>query len=268
MTRDSTTIYAGFISGVTTSAMFNPYDRALYLSVKNNSPFLSKQNWTHPWQGYAQAAAHRTLSNSVYFMTQDSAREKLFSGLEGTPKNLAVGLVAGSVYGVMLNPLTLVKYHSWNLHGEARYWQALKDILQKSGPAHLRKGALVTVLRDATFGVTYELMRCFSEEPGFAVNAFAAGVATVVSGPFNYARLMKFATPPDQKPPGIWQSMSGLAREGYDLGLSKGLRHWQSRMRIGWGTARVAVGMATGQLLFDAAKKLLQARTTVLEPQS
>jgi hypothetical protein len=45
----------GLIGGITQAGMFNPWDRALYLSVKHSRPFLSLSNFSRPYQGFWQA---------------------------------------------------------------------------------------------------------------------------------------------------------------------------------------------------------------------
>lgn len=42
-------------------------------------------------------------------------------------------------------------------------------------------------------------------------------------------------------------------------GTAAMLSYLQQRLRVGWGTARVAVGMALGQLIFDETRQLLAA---------
>lgn len=49
----------GVFSGFVQASMFNPWDRALYLSVKNNRKFLDKQNFVNPFAGVFQTLAQR-----------------------------------------------------------------------------------------------------------------------------------------------------------------------------------------------------------------
>ncbi|EWM23565.1 hypothetical protein Naga_101424g1 [Nannochloropsis gaditana] len=47
----------GLIGGVTQAGLFNPWDRALYLSVKYSRPFLSVANFQRPYQGFWQVGS-------------------------------------------------------------------------------------------------------------------------------------------------------------------------------------------------------------------
>jgi hypothetical protein len=46
----SSNVLAGTGVGVLQSVLFNPWDRALYLSVKEKRPFLLRANFAHPYQ--------------------------------------------------------------------------------------------------------------------------------------------------------------------------------------------------------------------------
>ncbi len=44
-------LVAGTTVGALQAVLFNPWDRALYLSVKEKRPFLHRANFTQPFQG-------------------------------------------------------------------------------------------------------------------------------------------------------------------------------------------------------------------------
>ena len=97
-------------------------------------------------------------------------------------------------------------------------------------------------------------IRLFVDSP-FACNVIAGGVATIFSGPLNFARNMKYATPPGVSDPSVWACMVRL-NNGFQGRSSwvEGASYLQQRLRIGWGTARVSVGMGFGQWCFDSVK--------------
>jgi len=89
---------------------------------------------------------------------------------------------------------------------------------------------------------------------GFVVDAIAAVLATIASGPMNYARNMIYSTPPGTAPKTSVQHLVILYKEVLNEGsLWCQGRVLQQRLRIGWGTARVAVGMAAGSHLYGTA---------------
>ena len=44
---------------------------ALYLSVRDRRPFLHRQNWVDPYQGFLQTIVHRAVSGGLYFPLGD-----------------------------------------------------------------------------------------------------------------------------------------------------------------------------------------------------
>ena len=106
------------------------------------------------------------------------------------------------------------------------------------------------------FGVTYEWIRTkyhdrFSGST-LGVNVLAGAFATVVSGPLNYARNMQYAAPMSSSSPSTLAAVDKLFRTAWKQPTwPAAAGYLQHRLRIGWGSARVAVGMAVGQALFD-----------------
>ena len=71
-------VASGLIAGIANSGFFNPWDRALYLSVKHNRPFLSMQNFKSPYQGFSQALVQRSFLGSIYYIAQGELNSYLF----------------------------------------------------------------------------------------------------------------------------------------------------------------------------------------------
>ena len=287
---------AGLFSGSVQAAALNPWDRALYLCVINHRPFLTWDNFRSPYQGFLQSAVQRTISSGLYFVLQahvqvmvqdlthkDPTKEKARGNLLAPT---LVGMIAGMMNGMILNQLASVKYHAWNQRENLSFWEAAAQMYKNGGVGVFFKGAHVTGLRDMIFGCVYEVGRVWalpplknitgfraktpeqraqtSISPKFLANMFAAFLATVASGPFNYARSIKYSTPANEQAPSMRQVLGALWREtGEQKGFWARYTYAQQRLRIGWGTARVGVGMALGQELFDWAKKQMEIKADV-----
>ena len=95
----------------------------------------------------------------------------------------------------------------------------------------------------------------------FVSSLLAGALGTIVSSPFNYVRNIKYGWPASETPPGASRILSDLLVECRDKaragGWMQGAAHLQDRLRIGWGTARVAVGMAVGYELYELCKAQL-----------
>jgi hypothetical protein len=64
---DYSSFICGIGAGVIQAGIFNPYDRALYLSVKDHRAFLHIENWKSPYSGFFQSIGSRALSGGIYF---------------------------------------------------------------------------------------------------------------------------------------------------------------------------------------------------------
>jgi hypothetical protein len=105
---------AGLASGLVCAALFNPWDRALFLSVIESRAFLSPSNFRTPFQGLSQTLVHRTFSNGLYFVLQDVAYDIMSDALNAPRSDsrvvLLAGLGAGAANGALLNSIAAIKY--------------------------------------------------------------------------------------------------------------------------------------------------------------
>ena len=100
-------LLCGLLAGIAQAGVFNPYDRALYLSIREERPFLHTANWKQPYLGFFQSLNTRALAGGLYFPAEHFA-------LRTFPEHRFVaGMVAGTINAVLLNPLTAVKYKTW-----------------------------------------------------------------------------------------------------------------------------------------------------------
>ena len=110
----------GLVSGLGQAGLFNPWDRALYLSIKHNRPFLSYSNFQHPFQGLMQTITQRAISSGLYFPLEEIFHDLFKSNLETKDTSPAgrmwlaflSGTAAGAVNGLVMNPVTAVKVSS------------------------------------------------------------------------------------------------------------------------------------------------------------
>jgi len=267
-------VYASLVVGATQACIFNPWDRALYLSVKNGVPFLNKANWVHPFQGFAQAAVHRTLSGGLYFCLQGVV-EDMFAARDVVPSRFVVGALAGALNGAALNPLSVVKYHCWGKEG-ASFVSSAVHLMKTGGISGFNMGIVATTTRDTIFGCVYEssrkALRGMAPDQGvwrLVSDMNAAAFATACSSPVNYARNMKYAALADGTPlPSVATSLRGLVENtrltAKEKGFGASAVFVQRRLQLGWGTARVGIGIGFGQALFDWTKQVLLA----MEPES
>jgi hypothetical protein len=236
----------GLASGTTVATVLNPYDRALYLSVKERRPFLHTANFRNPYLGFLQSLSHRALSGGLFFPLEHA----LCAYAEGPIGNFAAGSLAGSIGALVLSPLAAVKYRRWGTE-ENNFTSTARAMYKSGGARSFMFGLVPTVARDAVFGCVYTGGRhlLWSDSTG---NMVAAVVATIASAPFNLARNAQFATAPQDRPPSIRRTMRALLMETKSKqGLSSRFSHIQQRLTLGWGTTRVGLGMALGAQVYE-----------------
>ena len=276
LTVDTT---SALFSSILCSALFNPWDRALYLSVKYQGSFLSMANFVSPYQGILQSMVQRAFSGSIYYIMQGQMKSFLYPylrnslGVSELPSQFFVGMFAGSTSGILTNGISAVKYHTWGQDNRT-FISSVREMWSLGGYRTFVKGTGATMGRDMMFGSTYEVLRNLlrsnhlvtgsndsfkNESLNFLYNSISAGVATIVSGPLNYVRNIQYATPSHIKSPSIVEVLRNVCHESNKYANQPFGRFlfFQNQFRIGWGTGRVAVGMAVGQKLFDSVRSEL-----------
>eukprot|EP01038_Epipyxis_sp_PR26KG_P004044 gene4044-5786_t len=278
-------INCGLVSGAVQSIIFNPWDRALYLSVKENRKFLDLRNFEKPFAGVFQTIAQRTLSAGLFFPLEELYINGLTSYFTDEQRpwlrpciTMLAGILAGAANGIVMNPMSSVKYHYWGDKecGKENFFRTAKDMFIKGGIRPFFIGSLATVQRDLVFGGTFSTFRhemlisdtyLTSEQNKqyskksmeMLVNLIAASVATVLSSPFNYIRNMNYATPPGIKPLDSRTILQELYQNAMmEQNFVSKFRYMQSRLRIGWGTARVGCGMAVGAQIYTTCANYLR----------
>ena len=233
---------AGVVSGCVVTCALNPWDRALFLSVLHRRPFLSAKNWSRPYQGVGQTLIQRALSSGLYFPLEDRMTVVF-------EDNTVAGLAAGVLCGVILSPPALLKYQLWGHpdHTRSILRQASSN-WRHGGISVFFRGMPASCARDMVFGGVFATLRKLNTEPGqqtsFLGNAIAAAVATTFSSPFNFFRNIQFSVTPSSQAVTMRQCYNQLVDETRQKKtLASQLKFLQERLRIGWGTARVAVGM-------------------------
>lgn len=103
----------GLTSGVLQAAVFNPWDRALYLSVKCERRFLDARNFVSPMAGVLQTISQRAISVGLYFPLEEIFTHILSSHWKSPEHQIWLIFIAGNLggacNGIIMNPLASVK---------------------------------------------------------------------------------------------------------------------------------------------------------------
>lgn len=250
----SASFECGFVAGLAVTAVLHPWDRALYLSVINRRTFFSQANWHRPYHALGQTLFGRAVSGGLYFPLEDWCTAATGSAVLG-------GQAAGVLNGFLLNPLSLVKYQSWGQEDYKSFAATSRQLLRDAGPLVVLRGVISTMMRDGIFGFCFSLRRLAPNKTGaveqpvasdFAAAVVCAAVGTTLGSPFNYLRNLSYAQNScveleswQAKRAFAERAFGDLSRETREAGSFAGrLRVIVTRFNLGWGTLRVAVGMA------------------------
>lgn len=278
----------GLVSGLVQAAVFNPWDRALYLSIKENRIFLHLENFRNPFSGLLQTLFQRACSAGLYFPLEDIFMTVLLenptsSTLNSNILSFIAGNTAGALNGLVLNPLAAVKvcypkwcetrqfiltlnyqYHTWGIEECFRehFFATARKMYSQGGIRPFVAGTVATVSRDMTFGGCFALLRHSAQTPDdtktkkVVINIFAGFMATLLSSPMNYVRNIHYATPPSECHQSALTILCQLWKmSSQETSFFSRLVYLQHKLRVGWGTARVACGMALGAHIYDICSK-------------
>ena len=173
--------------------------------------------------------------------------------------NFVAGTGAGLCNALVLNPMSAVKYKTWGRDVSRGVIIETLSMWKRGGLRPFGNGLLPTIYRDVVFGGCYTFLRFeyqhhfqTTSEHQWVGNFLAAMVATVLSGPFNFVRNVQYATKSQDTARTTQEVLERLWRQVRELPTASArFHHLQGRLRIGWGTARVAIGMALGHFVYD-----------------
>lgn len=164
---------------------------------------------------------------------------------------------------IFLTPIAAVRYAGWGQPDKSSL-EIIRGLYQGKVSGQWRRGVAATVTRDVVFGAFFAGMRFFNRQTqdGKERNAWTKGAldfssaaaATVFSAPFNYVRNMQFNCPIERRAPKMGDVLSMLIRDSKHS--ARPLRFLQSRLRLGWGTGRVASGMALSSFMYEKCTEL------------
>jgi len=123
LSRVLSLLNCGFTSGLLQAAVFNPWDRALYLSVLHHRRFLHNDNFREPMRGVLQTIVQKAISGGLYFPLEEIFSSYIYgyliencqqhvrnSGSVSKYSSIFLGgMMAGAVNGIVLNPFSRIK---------------------------------------------------------------------------------------------------------------------------------------------------------------
>lgn len=237
----------GIVTGIISSLVFNPIDRALFLRIREQKSFFNRALWTNPYQGVSKAAYSKVVGYGVYFSIYDICRDRhsvFFS-------SMATALSTTCLTHVF----NVHKAYQWS-HLDGSISKGVVALAREQGIRFFFRGIFYTALRDCLFtGLYFSLSSRFNPDKNFTANVLIASSASAVSSPVNYMRSRMFF---NFKETGV--TFNRVFKElKQDMLLKNSVSEKivflaYNRFDIGLGTLRVGGGIALADWMYRSLK--------------
>mmetsp|Transcript_6579 Transcript_6579/g.13329 ORF Transcript_6579/g.13329 Transcript_6579/m.13329 type:complete len:302 (-) Transcript_6579:355-1260(-) len=278
---------SGLVAGMTSSFVFSPVDRALFLSHVHKRPFLCESNFEKPFQSVNMVMLQRVISSGLCFPLEDAVRRRCPVGERSSfTHNFVSGTVSGSLIAIVTNPLASITFQKWSAQHPGGMIRVASIMFQTGGIACFNRAIFTTLARDFIWGGAFSCLRhelpkhlARSQQPlvdpntgvqlagavSFFSNVIAAAVATLISSPFNYARNLQYAHDLSRGHLSTTAVFRNLWREAQENKLNtqeSRASFLARRLTIGWGTLRVSVGIAFSSQIYNLLMAELSSSRT------
>lgn len=180
----SNEVFSGVITGVISAIVFNPLDKAIFISTTKNISFFNRQVWCNSFNGTSNAILSRLVSNGLYFSFIDHLSQS-FSPIQ-------TALTASFLVNVSTNPVNLVKFHSWFNNTSTR--DSVSFFYKSYGIRGFYIGFPAVFLRDFLFNSSYI---SFKKKDDHLFNLALISGSLVIVSPLNLVKNLKYGSNQD-----------------------------------------------------------------------
>lgn len=239
----------GFITGISSTFIFNPFDKAIYLMVKDNKPIYDKNIWKNPYKGVTHALYNRVLSYGFFYPLND-----YYNNYFNVPLS---GIMASSSVAILNNPLNVIKLYNWNNNSNQNFVKLFNKLRLEHGMKIFMYKLHYTLIRDSIFGgVFITLSHYYNQEKSLLKDTIYGALATSLSSPINYFRnrayfdLNKSISIQEM----IRELKNDIKKNNYNR--KQILKYLVlDKFCINYGTLRVGLGMALSKKIYNFLEK-------------
>jgi hypothetical protein len=234
-------IISGLSTGVISTYIFNPIDKALYEMVRDKKQLFDKSIWRQPYKGVQQALGGRVISYGVCFSLYDICKN------EFKLNTCTSSIITGCSSSIITSPMTVTKMYNWNQEQSKSLYTLSHNLYKTYGLTAFVRGLHCTMLRDSIFAVTfYGLSSKFNKQRCLTNDVLYGSIATLVSSPINYVRNMSYFN--FNKKIKVSDVLKDLKN---DIKYKNYNELFIKKLNCGWGTLRVGLGMATSKKIYE-----------------
>ena len=213
-------IIPGLITGILSGIIFNPIDKAIYISSTKDLNIYNKNIWLNIFKGLKLTLLTRIITTGFYFSFIDNNINKL--------NNLELSIYS-SLLCSLTNPLQLIKFNSW--YNNISYKETYNYIIKKYGYKGLFIGIIPLLSRDIIFNYIYLNNR---KKDNHLYNLLVISSAFIISSPINLIKNKKYSSNEDIK------------------SIIKNFKF--NQLGISYSLLRISISFYTSQYIYDKTK--------------
>lgn len=172
-------IFSGITTGIISSILFNPIDKAIYISTTKNISIFNRQAWHNSYKGTLNTILTRLITSGLYFSIIDnlSSKHSIFE----------TAVITSIVCNTFTNPIQLLKYHSW--YNNISFHDSFKFIYKTYGIRGFGIGYASILLRDICFNYSYLY---FKKKDDHLHNLSVISMSLIAVSPINLIKNKKY----------------------------------------------------------------------------
>ena len=138
-------VISGLATGLMTAILFNPIDKAIYVSTTKNISIYNKEVWSKCFKGTLNTTLTRLITSGLYFTFLDK--------LSIVYSPFQTAFLTSFACNLLTNPIQLVKFHSW--YNNITLKESYNSIYRNYGIRGFGIGFVPILLRDMFFNYSY-----------------------------------------------------------------------------------------------------------------
>lgn len=174
-------VISGLTTGILTAILFNPIDKAIYVSTTKNLSILNKDVWSKCFNGTLNTILTRLVTSGLYFTFLDK--------LSTTYSPFHTAFITSFACNIITNPIQLIKYHSW--YNNLSINESSRFIYGKYGIKGFGIGFSSIFLRDLCFNYLY---LSYKKKDDHLYNLSIITFSLVSVSPFNLIKNKKYGS--------------------------------------------------------------------------
>ena len=172
-------IISATFTGIISSLIFNPIDKAIYISTNKNISIFNKNVWSNSYKGTYNTILTRLITSGLYFSIIDNLSSK-YSVVE-------TSIITSLLCNSLTNPIQLIKFHSW--YNNLSLNESYKYLYKTYGIRGFGIGFSSIVLRDICFNISYIT---FKKKDNHIHNLSLISLTLIAVSPLNLIKNKKY----------------------------------------------------------------------------